>query len=122
MNQRICRSLLGIIAALLIVVSGAIAQTPTKKPADPVQSPGRTGEEKPTPPEAASKAGAKVTQPKQPKTNTGKPTVAEAEKWMADTEAMLNDLIVKLSRAQWVAANFITDDTEQISANENERF
>jgi len=52
---------------------------------------------------------------------TGKPTLAEAEQWMAQTEAELNDLTVKLSRAQWVQANFITDDTEEMSAEANER-
>jgi peptidyl-dipeptidase A len=118
------RRLLAFLAVAVITVSGAFAQTtPTKKPADPVQAPGRTAEPKKTPPEAASKADAKtkVTQPKQPTTRAGKPTVAEAEKWMADTEAMLDNLVVKASRAAWVQSNFITDDTEAISADANER-
>lgn len=51
-----------------------------------------------------------------------KPTVAEAEKFMADTENKLNELSVKLARAQWVQATYITDDTEAISADYNERF
>ena len=43
--------------------------------------------------------------------NHAKPTVAEAEKFMGETENKLNELSVKLARAQWVQATFITDDT-----------
>jgi len=50
-----------------------------------------------------------------------KPTVAEAEKFMTQTEATLDDLTVKLARAQWVQATYITDDTEAISADYNAR-
>jgi peptidyl-dipeptidase A len=46
----------------------------------------------------------------------GKPTVAEAEKFIATTEAKLKQLGIDGSRADWVAANFITDDTEAVSA------
>jgi peptidyl-dipeptidase A len=48
------------------------------------------------------------------------PTLAEAEKFIADTEAMLADLSVKASRAAWVQANFITDDTEAIASQANQ--
>ena len=34
---------------------------------------------------------------------------------------MLDDLVVKASRAAWVQSNFITDDTEAMSADANER-
>jgi peptidyl-dipeptidase A len=54
--------------------------------------------------------------------SSAKPTVADAEKFMNDTEALLMDLSIKLSRAQWVQANFITDDTESISADANDRY
>ena len=50
-----------------------------------------------------------------------KPSVADAEKFMAETESTLNDLNVKLARAQWIQATFITDDTEAIAADYNER-
>jgi hypothetical protein len=40
-------------------------------------------------------------------------TVADAEKFMAETEVTLSELSVKLARAQWVQATFITDDTER---------
>jgi peptidyl-dipeptidase A len=44
-------------------------------------------------------------------------TVAEAEKFMARAETRLLDLWIKSGRASWVAENFITDDTESISAD-----
>ena len=50
---------------------------------------------------------------------TPQPTVAEAEKFMADAEATLKDLTIKQSRADWVNQNFITDDTEALSADAN---
>jgi peptidyl-dipeptidase A len=53
-------------------------------------------------------------------TNAAQPTVEEATKYINDAEAHLLDLGVKGSRASWVAENFITDDTEQISADANE--
>lgn len=48
---------------------------------------------------------------------TARPTVAEAQKFVADAEANLNELIVKYNRAGWVQQNFITDDTELIVAD-----
>lgn len=50
-------------------------------------------------------------------TKPGKPTLAEAEKFMNDAEALLMDLNTKAGRAQWVQANFITDDTESLAAD-----
>jgi peptidyl-dipeptidase A len=52
---------------------------------------------------------------------SGKPTLADAKSFMANAEIVLNDLTVKASRAQWVQATFITDDTELIAADANER-
>jgi peptidyl-dipeptidase A len=49
-----------------------------------------------------------------------RPTVAEAEEFMRNAEIRLNDVSVKASRASWVQSNFITDDTEIISAGANE--
>jgi peptidyl-dipeptidase A len=46
-----------------------------------------------------------------------KPTVAQAEQFMNQAETRLNDLTVKTARAVWVQENFITDDTEAISAD-----
>jgi peptidyl-dipeptidase A len=48
-------------------------------------------------------------------------TVAEAEAFMKDAETQLNDLTVKASRASWVQSNFITDDTQAISAEGNDQ-
>jgi peptidyl-dipeptidase A len=46
-----------------------------------------------------------------------KPTVAEAEQFMNQAEARLNEIEVKAARASWVQENFITDDTEALSAD-----
>jgi peptidyl-dipeptidase A len=51
----------------------------------------------------------------------GKPTVAEAEAFMKNAEPQLLDLTVRASRAGWVQENFITDDTEAMAAQANER-
>ena len=53
-------------------------------------------------------------------TTTPRPTVEEASKYINDAEATLLELGVKASRTSWVAENFITDDTEHISADANE--
>ncbi|MGE5113914.1 MAG: M2 family metallopeptidase [Acidobacteriaceae bacterium] len=53
---------------------------------------------------------------------SAKPTVADAEKFMNDTEAQLLDLSIKAGRASWVQSNFITDDTEALAADANERY
>jgi peptidyl-dipeptidase A len=46
-----------------------------------------------------------------------KPTVAEAEQFMTQAESRLSELSVKVNRATWVQENFITDDTEALSAD-----
>ncbi|SHN41049.1 peptidyl-dipeptidase A [Duganella sacchari] len=51
-----------------------------------------------------------------------KPTVAEAERFLADTETRLNKLNNEQARAAWVGSNFITDDTEGIASFFAERF
>jgi peptidyl-dipeptidase A len=45
------------------------------------------------------------------------PTVVEAERFISQAETRLLDLWIKNGRASWVAENFITDDTEAISAD-----
>lgn len=57
---------------------------------------------------------ARAQQPGQP---AGPATAAQAQEFMARAEKQLGDLSVKVNRAQWVAANFITDDTEELSAD-----
>jgi peptidyl-dipeptidase A len=46
-----------------------------------------------------------------------KPTVADAERFMKQAEARLNELSIKANRAGWVQLNFITDDTQAISVD-----
>jgi peptidyl-dipeptidase A len=50
------------------------------------------------------------------------PTAEDARKFIDAAEANLFDLEIKASRGEWVAANFITDDTEQIAADADEIF
>jgi peptidyl-dipeptidase A len=68
----------------------------------------------PAPKTAAKPASAKTGVSK------GHATVAEAQAFMDKAEAQLFDLGVRASRAGWVQENFITDDTETISAQANE--
>ncbi len=49
------------------------------------------------------------------------PSVAEAKKFLDDASARLLELTNEAGRAAWVQANFITDDTEALSALANER-
>ena len=50
------------------------------------------------------------------------PTVEEAARFVEQAETRLAALNVEANRAQWIAANFITADTQAIAAKENERF
>jgi len=47
---------------------------------------------------------------------TNAPTVAEARRFIESAEARLLSLWIEQGRAQWVAANFITGDTESLAA------
>jgi peptidyl-dipeptidase A len=49
------------------------------------------------------------------------PTVEEADAFLAAAEARLLDLVIEVSRAQWVQSNFITGDTEILAATAYER-
>jgi peptidyl-dipeptidase A len=53
-------------------------------------------------------------------TNQAPPTLTEAQEFIAHAETRLNELTVKGSRAAWVQSNFITDDTQIMSAEANE--
>ncbi len=50
------------------------------------------------------------------------PTVQEAADFMRQAEAQLSELSVKVNRAAWVGDNFITDDTEALSADAQDEF
>ncbi len=56
-----------------------------------------------------------------PHSAKGPATVAEAQAFMKNAEAQIADLAVRASRASWVQENFITDDTETMSAQANEK-
>jgi peptidyl-dipeptidase A len=51
-----------------------------------------------------------------------KPTAAEAERFVAASEKTLEQAGIEAQRAEWVAENFITLDTEAITAQANERY
>ena len=53
---------------------------------------------------------------------SGKPTAAEAEAFVTRAEAELAKLVEDAQRADWVYSNFITDDTEILSAQAGEKF
>ena len=54
-----------------------------------------------------------------PNTATGKPTPAEAQKFMDDVEKRLMELSIKSGRADWIKSTYITDDTEELAAEAN---
>ena len=58
--------------------------------------------------------------PSSPAVSAGKPTVAEAETFMAKVEAEMLDLVNQSGQAQWMQETDITDDTEAIAAKTNE--
>ena len=63
----------------------------------------------------AGAAGAQLSTP------AARPTVEEARKFVEDAEARLYDLDVRTARADWVHSTYITDDTEVLAAQANER-
>jgi len=68
-------------------------------------------------------AGAALALPASAATSTAaKPTVAEAERFILDAEQRLERLGLDAQRAEWVAENFITLDTETMTAQSNEQF
>ena len=75
---------------------------------------------------AAMCAGALFTAPAHAATKAanskGKPTVAEAERFVAESEKKLDQLGLDAGRAEWVAENFITLDTETLTAQANEQY
>ena len=45
------------------------------------------------------------------------PTLKQANEFMQQAEARLNELGLKVNRASWVEDNFITEDTQALSAD-----
>jgi peptidyl-dipeptidase A len=91
-SQRILKSAV----VILLAACTAFAQTPAK-----------TAAKTPDQPSAKHAKGAA--------------TMAEAQTFMKKAEEQLLDLGVRASRASWVQENFITDDTEAMSAQANEK-
>jgi peptidyl-dipeptidase A len=56
-----------------------------------------------------------------PTAETG-PDAAEAQQFVEEANARLHDLSTRAGRAEWVKANFITQDTEAIAAEANEAY
>jgi peptidyl-dipeptidase A len=75
------------------------------------------------PKKAASQSSSQTSSPASSKGAHGKgaATIAEAQAFMKKAEDQLEDLTVRASRASWVQENFITDDTETMSAQANEK-
>ncbi|HEY1525799.1 MAG TPA: M2 family metallopeptidase, partial [Candidatus Angelobacter sp.] len=97
-THRICRSVI----LVLLASCTAFAQTPGKET-------------------AAQKPSSKSSSQKSATHGKGAATVAEAQAFMKSAEDQIEDLGVRASRASWVQENFITDDTETISAQANEK-
>ncbi|HUO61356.1 MAG TPA: M2 family metallopeptidase, partial [Candidatus Acidoferrales bacterium] len=57
-----------------------------------------------------------------PTANLSKPTVAEAEQFINQTEKELQDWAVKQNQANWVNETYITEDTDAVAADYNERY
>jgi peptidyl-dipeptidase A len=70
---------------------------------------------------AAKKASSKSSGEARASRAGAAPTVDEAQAFMKKAEEQLEDLTVRASRAGWVQENFITDDTETMSAQANEK-
>jgi peptidyl-dipeptidase A len=70
----------------------------------------------------AMSAVAQQSSPARPSTAAAAPSAAEAQRFIARAEKELADLSVKVNRADWVANNFITDDTEELTAEAQEAY
>src|SRR6476646_8372413 len=92
---------------VLLAACTALAQTAPKKTASKAAGEASSS--------TSSSGKASATQGK------GGATVSEAQAFMKKAEEQLEDLNVRASRAQWVQENFITDDTETMSAQANEK-
>ena len=55
-----------------------------------------------------------------PEKKMAAPSAAEAERFVTDAEVLLKKLDFNSARAEWVGQNFITDDTEMITAQTGE--
>ncbi len=68
---------------------------------------------------AAEKPSAK---PRQTMTRKGAPTVEEARKFITEAEERLKNLGIQLAHADWLAATYINEDSEVVSAYFNSQY
>jgi peptidyl-dipeptidase A len=104
-------------------VSAAGADTGAAEPAEATP---HSAEAAVYPGDAAHPAGASgpalPVQPEQPAAApTAPPTAEEARKFVEDAEVRLLDLDMRTARADWVHNTYITDDTQVLAAQANER-
>ena len=106
------------------------AQAQTPAPAKPrATAPAATSAKPVTPaiagaprPAAASAAKPAAATPKPVVAESAaKPTIADVREWMDKAEKHLLDLSVESGRIEWIAATYITDDTEILSAQANQK-
>ena len=74
------------------------------------------------PPAPPAVVPAPVAEASPPAPLPGVTTIVDAERYMADAEARLTALGLKANRAGWLASNFITEDTEALSADANREY
>ena len=51
----------------------------------------------------------------------GKPSIADVREWLEKAEKRLLDVSVESGHADWIAATYIIDDSEILSAQANQR-
>ena len=96
-------------ALLTLTLATACATTTQPASATPATTDTSMTETAPTPP------------PMPPQPPPG-PTAEDAARFVAGAEARLSELNIAANRANWIAANFITEDSQAMAAKENERF
>jgi peptidyl-dipeptidase A len=102
-SNHICKSpVLRSAILILLAACTALAQTAPKKPVSKSSSEASSSQSSATHAKSAA-------------------TVAEAQAFMKKAEDQIEDFTVRASRAQWVQENFITDDTETMYAQANEK-
>ena len=97
---------ISLFAVLFSAVSCATTTVPVTPPAEPAPQ---------------STASEETMQQPTPAPVPAAATAEEAARFVTDAEKRLAELNIATNRAQWVAANFITDDTQYLAAKENER-
>ena len=106
--MRIPPPLQAIAALLTLTLATACATTTQPASATPASTETAMTETAPTPPP--------------PPPPPPGPTAEDAVRFVAAAEARLAELNISANHANWIAANFITEDSQAMAAKENERF